>query len=211
MNTNEQKLTRGHAGKKRKQERARELIGTRYTSKDGEFEIIGYEGNTRVTVRFTATGYETVTSMYCVQQGRVHDRYRPAICGIGYIDDRFPVEPKIRQKAYMMWHAMLKRCTDPDNHNYNDVTVDCRWHSFKNFFEEIQQLEGYDRWLTERYIALDKDIKVKGNRVYGKEFCKFVTVGENAIDAVARKMEKQWIAKQQKPKPEPVSVLSVQW
>lgn len=214
MNTNEQKSLRGHAGKKRKQERARELIGTRYDSKDGQFEIVAYEGNTCVTIRFIDTRYETVVSLYSINKGQVHDRYRPAICGIGYIDDRFPIEPKIRQKAYMMWHAMLKRCTDPDNHNYNDVTVDPRWHSFKNFFEDIQQLEGYDRWLTERYIALDKDIKVKGNRVYAKEFCKFVTVGENAIDAISRKMEKQWNEKQLKRKQNQVSTEStgsVQW
>ncbi len=211
----EQIERRGEAGKKRKAERARELIGTRYTSKDGEFEIVAYDGNQRVTVRFIETGYETVVSFYCIQKGTVHDRYHPAIFGIGYIDDKFPIEPKVRQKAYMMWHAMLKRCTDPTNHNYNDVTVDPRWHSFKNFCEDIQQLEGYDRWLTERYIALDKDIKVKGNRVYAKEFCKFVTVGENAIDSVARKMEKRWVdyqAKQQeRRKAEPASMLSVQW
>ena len=129
MNT--EKLGRGHVGKKRKEERAKELIGTLHQSKDGELEVIGYEGNTRVLVRFIETGYRTTVSMRAITTGEVHDRYKPTIFGIGYVDDKFPIETEIRKKAYNVWHAMLKRCTDPNNHNYNDVTVDPRWHSFK--------------------------------------------------------------------------------
>ncbi|MEB7712350.1 hypothetical protein NGC32_06370 [Kluyvera cryocrescens] len=210
MNT--EKLGRGHVGKKRKEERAKQLIGTFYQTKDGQLEIVGYEGNTRVQVRYVDTGYQTTVSMRAITTGEVHDRYKPTVCGIGYVDDKLTIDKELRQKAYNVWHAMLKRCTDPKNHNYNDVNIDPRWHSFKNFFEDIQELEGYDRWLTEKYIALDKDIKVKGNRTYAKQFCKFVTVGENAIDAVARKMEKRWLEHQAKRKQiHSVSCSSVQW
>ncbi|MNB71971.1 hypothetical protein D3C75_185490 [compost metagenome] len=210
MNT--EKLGRGIAGKKLKQERAQQLVGTLHNSKDGQLQIIGYEGSTRVTVRFTATGYESVVSLYAIQQGTVFDRYKPTVCGIGYVDVKFRIPTPIRQKAYQCWYDMLKRCNNPEKHNYTDVTVDPRWHSFKNFCEDITELEGYDRWVNEKSIALDKDIKVKGNRTYGKQFCKFVTVGENAIDAVARKMETRWIEKQKTRKqPVPVSGLSVQW
>lgn len=178
----------------------------------GQLEIVGYEGNTRVQVRFVDTGYQTTVSMRAITTGEVHDRYKPTVCGIGYVDDKLTIDKELRQKAYNVWHAMLKRCTDPTNHNYNDVNIDPRWHSFKNFFEDIQELEGYDRWLTEKYIALDKDITVKGNRTYAKQFCKFVTVGENAIDAVARKMEKRWLEHQDKRKQiQTVSCSSVQW
>ncbi|HFI1086103.1 TPA: hypothetical protein ACGPGC_001063 [Enterobacter hormaechei] len=210
MNT--EKLGRGHVGKKRKEERAKELIGTLHSSKDGELEVIGYEGNTRVLVRFTATDYQTLTTMNAINRGLVHDRYKPTVCGIGYVDDKLTIDKELRQKAYNVWHAMLKRCTDPNNHNYNDVNIDPRWHSFKNFFEDIQELEGYDRWVNEKGYALDKDIKVKGNRTYGKQFCKFVTVGENAIDAVSRKMEKRWLEHQAKRKQiQSVPCCSVQW
>ncbi|EMM1485374.1 hypothetical protein PO467_20320 [Enterobacter kobei] len=207
MNT--EKLGRGHVGKKRKEERAKELIGTLHQTKDGTLEIIGYEGNTRVLVRFIETGYQTTVSMRAITTAEVHDRYKPTIFGIGYVDDKFSIETEIRKKAYNVWHAMLKRCTDPNNHNYNDVTVHPRWHSFKNFCEDIRELEGYNHWVNEKGYALDKDIKVRGNRTYSKEFCKFVTVGENAIDAISRKMEKRWLDKQAQRKPvyQPSSVM----
>lgn len=210
---NMEKLGRGIAGKKRKEERAKELIGMLYQSKDGELEVIGYEGNTRVLVRFVDTGYQTTVSMRAITTGEVHDRYKPTIFGVGYVDDKFPIETETRKKAYNVWHAMLKRCSDPDNHNYADVTVDPRWHSFKNFCEDLRELDGYDRWVKENGYALDKDIKVKGNRTYGKQFCKFVTLAENAIDAVSRKMEKRWVAYQQNRQQtqSASNVSSIQW
>lgn len=208
---NMENLGRGIAGKKRKEERAKELIGTLHQSKDGELEVIGYEGNTRVLVRFTQTGYETLTTMNAINRGLVHDRYKPNVFGVGYIDDKFPIETEIRKKAYNVWHAMIKRCSDPDNHNYADVTIDPRWHSFKNFCEDIQELEGYEHWVNERGYALDKDIKVRGNRTYAKQFCKFVTLAENATDAVARKMEKRWVAYQHKRNQAPEIPQCVQW
>lgn len=54
-------------------------------------------------------------------------------------------------------------------------------------------------------------MKVKGNRTYSKAVCKFVTIGENCLDAVARKMEKRWIKKQQNRKPAYEVPCSVQW
>lgn len=71
---------------------------------------------------------------------------------------------------------MLQRCYDKDslekNPTYKDCTVAEEWHNFQNFAE----------WFKENYIEgyhLDKDIKIKGNRVYGPDRCMFVTPQEN--------------------------------
>lgn len=66
--------------------------------------------------------------------------------------------------------------------SYKDVVTCERWKSFQNFSEDIKSLTGYSLW-KESYSGyeydLDKDIKVKGNKVYSKETCMFVSRKEN--------------------------------
>lgn len=71
-----------------------------------------------------------------------------------------------RTKASAIWKGMLQRCYRRlgGSKSYEGVTVCEEWHNFQNFakwFYEHYQ-EGFD---------LDKDILVKGNKVYGPETC----------------------------------------
>lgn len=85
---------------------------------------------------------------------------------------------------------MLTRCYDENCHrrnaSYKNCRVNKRWHNFQNFVEDIQYLEGYDKWKEGKNkkrnpMELDKDIKVPGNRIYSKDTCIFATKAENAI------------------------------
>lgn len=74
----------------------------------------------------------------------------------------------IRTKEYIAWGAMLQRCYDPRLHkrhpNYKDCTVCDEWLNFQNFA----------KWFDENYIEngqLDKDLLVKGNKIYSPENC----------------------------------------
>lgn len=79
--------------------------------------------------------------------------------------------------CYNSWNYMIRRCYDPyvinkgNNLVYQDVFVCDEWHNFQNFAE----------WYYENIYAigneqmhLDKDILVKGNKVYSPETCVFV-------------------------------------
>ena len=65
---------------------------------------------------------------------------------------------------------------------YIGCTVCELWHNFQNFAE----------WYDENYSAgmegyhLDKDIKIKGNKVYSPSTCMFVKPGDNTIQATAK-------------------------
>lgn len=81
------------------------------------------------------------------------------------------------RNVYLKWKDMLRRCYDPKaiakRPNYEFVTVDPRWHSFTNFFCDIQEMFGF----TEddfQALHLDKDILVLGNHVYSKDHCVLV-------------------------------------
>ena len=73
--------------------------------------------------------------------------------------------------SYKVWDAMLNRCYSKKHHikhpSYIDCTVCDEWLYFSNF----------KKWFDENYVEgyhLDKDILVKGNRVYSPDTCCFV-------------------------------------
>ena len=73
--------------------------------------------------------------------------------------------------SYALWKSMLSRCYNDDYHKrfptYIGCTVCKEWLSFSNF----------KKWIDENYIKgyqLDKDILVKGNKVYSPQTCCFV-------------------------------------
>ena len=57
-----------------------------------------------------------------------------------------------------------------DNIEYVDVTCVPEWHLFQTFAEWCDVQIGFNNegW------HLDKDILVKGNKIYGPDFCAFV-------------------------------------
>lgn len=80
--------------------------------------------------------------------------------------------------AHSTWSQMLLRCYSDVMRDkfptYSDVTVCEKWHKFSNF----------KSWFDENYVegyALDKDIILKGNRLYSPETCCFVPREINTI------------------------------
>ena len=114
----------------------------------------------------------------------------PSVYNVGFIGQgKWRAKENSKDtKEYKTWVGMLRRCYDPKcqakHPTYKDCTVDPRWHNFQNFCENIQYLEGYKDWknntIPSKY-ALDKDIKIEGNKVYSKNTCMFVTATENSI------------------------------
>lgn len=65
-------------------------------------------------------------------------------------------------------------------HNYINVVVCDRWFYLKNFYEDIQNLDGYSEWLEKETMSLDKDIIAQEvTKIYSPKTCKFVTQTEN--------------------------------
>ena len=104
------------------------------------------------------------------------------IFGIGYLgyNGRDLVAAKLQNKilarengiktlTYKAWEHMLGRCyhekTQQANaKTYIDCSVDESWHNFQNFAE----------WFNKRYkpgYQLDKDLLIKGNRIYSENTC----------------------------------------
>jgi len=93
----------------------------------------------------------------------------------------------VGKRVYALWFGMLRRCYDYQQQcrkrgkSYSDVVVCDRWFYLKNFYEDIQKLEGYQEWYENgKSMSLDKDIMAQEvTKIYSPSTCKFVTTKEN--------------------------------
>ena len=155
------------------------------TNGAGSCEVLEYRDCYDVTVRFIDTGYITVTRSEQLKDGRVRDKLFPSIYGVGFLGIG-PYRATIGRsdtKAYKTWKNMIGRCYCPKIQAIQPTYIDCsvveEWHNFQN----------YAKWYKANYIKdfhVDKDILVKGNRIYGPDFCKFASLSDNVIKARAR-------------------------
>lgn len=138
----------------------------------GNFKVLEYVSNKEVFVQFLKTGYVTKTSVSNIREGLVKDKMMPFVVGEGFCDAPALDTNGEILKEYRVWHSMLTRCYNEKYLNrypaYRGCEVSDNFKSFKffkNWFESQEFVEGY---------VLDKDLLVKGNRVYSENTCCFV-------------------------------------
>lgn len=112
--------------------------------------------------------------------------------GVNDMPDGFTKEP-LGKRVYALWFGMLRRCYDYSQHNrkrgksYSNVVVCDRWFYLKNFYEDIQKLDGYSEWLEKDSMSLDKDILAQEvTKIYSPKTCKFITTKENIQEMNSR-------------------------
>lgn len=105
--------------------------------------------------------------------------------GVNDMPDGF-TKTILGKRVYTLWFGMLRRCYDYQQHerkrgkSYANVVVCDRWFYLKNFYEDIQQLDGYKEWLEKDSMSLDKDIYAQEvTKIYSPRTCKFVSQTEN--------------------------------
>ena len=97
---------------------------------------------------------------------------RKLVCGGGVFDaDSSKLKDERTKKAYRDWNNMLQRCYGksnfPSKPAYKECVVCEEWHSFLKFRE----------WFDENYIEgyfLDKDVLIKGNKIYSPNTCSYI-------------------------------------
>ena len=111
------------------------------------------------------------------KRGNIKCVYERRVFGVGYLGEgKYNSRENGKEtKCYDTWYNMLKRCYDPKYQEkyptYKECTVYNEWLNFQNFAE----------WFEDNYyeipgevMCLDKDILVKGNKIYSPETCCFV-------------------------------------
>ena len=161
------------------------IVGTIHkTNNCDNLHIVEYIDSCNVRVSFLNTGYTAVVEAGNIRKGSVKDLLSPSVYGVGCVGIG-KHETKINgrnTKPYDTWNSMLTRCYSQKSMmrspTYHDVTVCEEWHNFQNFAD----------WFYVNYakgLHLDKDVKVKGNKIYSPDTCLFITKANNSIQAKA--------------------------
>ena len=155
---------------------SKDCVGKVCKSKSsGDFKILKYNDSKDVEIQFLETGYEKSARLDHIRNGKVKDPHSPSVCGVGIVGIKYPIsECGVHTKEYRLWKNMLERCCSDTYKKKNPTYIDCEVsHSFKNyeyFYEWCHNQIGFG----ECGFQLDKDLLVKGNKVYSENTCVFI-------------------------------------
>lgn len=108
-------------------------------------------------------------------------KQRKLIFGIGVNDDPLIHSKRLKNDdndAYIKWHTMLARCYSKSYQSKQNAYKGC------SVCEEWLTYSNFKKWHDENYIdgyELDKDILVKGNKVYSPSTCCYVPKFINSL------------------------------
>lgn len=137
-----------------------------------EFEIIDLKSYYDVSVGFKVSGFTTTARLDHIKRGTVRDRFNRENFGVGYLGSMDGVVD--HQRLRSKWGGMLNRCYNHKYHErkptYRDCSVSEYFQNFTNFYYWANAQVGFDivGW------ELDKDILIRGNKIYSEDTCVFV-------------------------------------
>ena len=141
----------------------------------GDFEVLKYNDAKDVEIQFVNTGFEKTVQFGHIKSGEVKDPYSPSVHGVGVTGTKYPsYEYGVQTKEYQMWVGMLERCYDEALKKrcptYESCKVSENFKYYEYFYGWCNKQIGFgnDGW------HLDKDLLVKGNKVYSETACVFL-------------------------------------
>lgn len=140
-------------------------------------DIVKIEGLTKTDamVCFVDYGYSVRACRQALVKGAIRNRLKRETFGVGYLGlgPYKMVENRKYTKHGSVWRGMIKRCYSPvvwrTHPLYKECSVDEVWHDFQNFSEWYHTYPyKEDDW------HLDKDLLVRGNKVYSPSTCSLI-------------------------------------
>lgn len=166
----------------------KEQIGKESVNYQGDkMKIISYNNSTDIVVEFQDNFKAHIkTKNDKFRNGNVKNPYHPSVYGFGIVGNKYPASVNDKDaKEYKAWSHILERCFSEKYHNkqptYKDVTVCKEWLLYENFYEWIHNQPNFDAWYNGVRWGLDKDILVKGSKIYSPETCCLVPQSVNNL------------------------------
>ena len=152
------------------------------SNSSGDFKIVKYNHAKDVEIQFLKTGYEATVRLGHIKIGNVKDPYAPSVHGVGVTGTKYPITvDDVITKEYDLWRNMLQRCYNGSFKNKNPTYGGCEvsenFKSYEYFYEWCNKQIGFGNqgW------QLDKDLLVKGNKVYSEGSCVFLPQEINSL------------------------------
>ena len=157
--------------------------GTAYQSKNsGCFTITSYLDSYNIGIKFIDTGYEMFAHLGNIKIGKVKDPYLPSVYGVGILGTKYPSTINcVHTKEYVVWTHVLERCYSDSFKKkyptYEGCKVSDNFRSYEYFYEWCNNQIGF----SNRGWHLDKDLLIKGNKVYSENTCIFIPSEINTV------------------------------
>ena len=167
----------------------KDCVGKILKSKNfGEFKVLKCNGWKNVEIEFLKTGYRKVAEMKEVKCGSIKDPYLPSIYGKGFVGTKYCTtkENGKNKPEYETWSGVLKRCYSDARKKKRPTYKDCicsdNFNSYEYFYEWCNTQIGFNKTDEKgRLFHLDKDLLVKGSKVYSEDTCVFLPVEINSV------------------------------
>ena len=148
----------------------------------GDFKILKYNNSKNVEIQFLKTGYEAVVQLGHIKSGGVKDLHLPSVHGVGVVGTKYPPSMSGRNtKEYNLWQSMLQRCYSDAYQKkyptYEGCEVSDNFKSYEYFYEWCHKQIGF----SNQGWQLDKDLLIKGNKVYSESTCVFIPSEINSL------------------------------
>ena len=165
-----------------------ERVGmTKYNNQGSLMKVIEYKDCHNVTIEFQDEyKYKTLTQWKKVENGQIRNPYFPSVFNVGMTGEKYKTIINNKMpKEYNTWREMLRRCYDEETKEkhptYKNVTCCKEWLLYENFYEWLHEQENFEKWINDKRSALDKDILVKGNKIYSPDTCCLVPQYVNTL------------------------------
>ena len=165
----------------------KDCIGKVCKSKSsGDFKVLKYNNAKDVEIQFLTTGFEMFARLGDIRNGEVKDPYLPSVYGVGVLGTKYPSRVNgVKTKEYVLWQNMLKRCYSDtyqkQRPTYEGCEVSDNFKSFEYFYEWCNRQIGFGNEGNENQFHLDKDLLLKGNKVYNEDSCIFLPQEVNTL------------------------------
>lgn len=148
--------------------------------------ITEYRNSRDVDIYFPQYNWTKKHVMYNhFKQGDIKCPYEPRVYGVGYLGEgEYVAAIKTKcTKTYNIWKGIIERCYDYEHKDtkyptYENCTVCDEWLCFQNFAKWYEN-NYYE--IPGQRMAIDKDILVKGNKVYSPDTCIIVPQFINSL------------------------------
>lgn len=126
-------------------------------------------------------GHTFKTTSSNIRSGQIRNPYKPSAFNVGYIGHGIYHGKKdgVTSKSYVAWHGMLRRCYHEGfsgkHKTYDGCSVASEWHNFQVFSDWFYSQRMEEGW------EVDKDILIKGNKIYSPANCRMVPLEINTL------------------------------
>ena len=149
-------------------------VGDVFEANGGGFvEVVSLIGSRHVEVRSLNEGGGVYkANKTSIKNSTARNPYKSTVYGVGYlgVGKHEAVENGKITKAYSIWSGVLARCYSEEAKEVFTSYIGCiiseEWKNFQNFAEWYKNQVG-----CQDDYHIDKDILVKGNKVYSAETC----------------------------------------